>query len=558
VPLTPLASIPQIYRNVVRWREVLGILSKYGLADWLSRLDLDLAKGLLKGPTGMALAQLSHEERMRLALTELGPTGIKLGQVLSTRPDVVGVSLATELEQLQAATPATPFDEIRPILEEELGRPLEEIFTDFACEPMASASIGQVHPARVLADGEEVVVKVQHPGVRRRIEVDLEILTGLAHLAEGVPELANYQPSAIVAELERTLERELDYRKEESSLVQFRELLAGNPTVHIPRPRGELSTERILTMERLDGIKLSEREALAATGLDLEEVARRGADLYLEMIFEHGVYHADPHPGNILLLENEVIGLIDFGMVGRLDEPLQDDIETMLMALVEGDGVLLTSIIARVGRAPENLDRAALSIDVSDFVAHYSRLPLSSFDLTGALQEITELIRRYQIVLPARLAMLIKTLIVLEGSARKLAPTFNLLEVVESFHRRTVLRRFSPVRQLRRMRRLQSELRQLVEVAPRAVVEITEQLRAGRFEIHLDHRGLQPSINRLVLGLLASALFLGSSLLVARAVPPLFHGYSVIGAVGGLVSLFLGLRLILAINRSGHLDRSDE
>jgi ubiquinone biosynthesis protein len=553
-----LASIPQIYRNVIRWREVLGVLSKYGLADWLSRLDIELGRGLLKGATGTGLVDLTHEQRIRLALTELGPTGIKLGQVLSTRPDVVGIGLATELEQLQSATPATPFPAIHAILEQELGRPPEEVFVELAEEPLASASLGQVHVARLAFDGEEMVVKVQHPDVRRQVEIDLEILSGLANLADGVPELRNYQPSAIVAELERTLERELDYRKEESSLVQFRELLANNPCVHIPEPRRDLTTERILTMERLVGIKLSEREALQETGLDLEAIARRGADLYLEMIFEHGVYHADPHPGNILLLDDEVIGLIDFGMIGHLDEPLQDDIESMLMAVIEGDGVLITSIIARVGRVPESLDRAALGVEVSDFVAHYSRLPLDSFDLTGALQEMTELIRRYQIVLPARLAMLIKTLIVLEGSARRLAPGFNLLEVVQSFHRRSILRRLSPRRQLRRLRRLQSELQQLLEVAPRAVVEITEQIRSGRFEIHLQHRGLEPSVNRLVLGLLASALFLGSSLLVAQEVPPLFHGYSLLGSAGTVVSLFLALRLILAINRSGHLNRSDD
>lgn len=581
-----IPSIPQIYRNVNRWREILAILGRFGISEWVSRLGPGLGRDLV--PLGKEVAHLTHETRVRLALEELGPTAIKLGQVLSTRSDLVGVALAKELELLQTHAPPTAFEEVRRIVSEELGGSLEMLFATFDPVPIASASIGQVHGARLApvtqrdedealledapvplavdaegrahADldqilGEDVVVKVQHPGIARIVRVDLEILSGLAQLAERVPEFRAWRPVATVSELQRSLLRELDFASEERHLSEFRAMFEDDGTVRIPRPFASLSTQRVLVMERLHGLPINDTVALRATGADLERLARRGARIYLEMIFRHGVYHADPHPGNVLALPGDVVGLIDFGMVGRLDEQLREDIEDILLSLLAGDARHLTTIITRVGQTPPDLDRAALDIDLAEFVAHYARQEAGDFDLGGALNDMVTIVRRYRIHLPARFSMLVKMLVVLEGSARLLTPRFSLLEVISGYQRQLVLRRLSPKRRAVKLLRIFGEVESLLEVLPRNVIDLLEQLQSGKFDVHLDHRGLEPSVNRLVWGLVTSALFLGSSLLMAFNVPPSIFEFSVLGLSGYLLSTVLGLRLLRAINKSGHLDR---
>ena len=549
-----LSTIPQLYRHANRWGQILGVLSKYGLAGWIERLGPRFTHGILKDRDGTALCSHSRETRIRLALSELGPTFIKLGQILSTRPDVIGVELAEELSKLQDNTPADPFHTVAAIIEEELGQPLDALFTDFEEVPLASASIGQVHRAR-LKNGDWVVVKVRHAGIEETIRRDLDILTGLAHWAERVPELSNYRPRATMSEFQRVLRRELDFCREQRNLQQFAHLFAIDPTVQIPRSYPKRSTSRVLTMEYLEGVKLSHTEKLRDLGFDLKEIARRGADLYLTMIFTHGFYHADPHPGNLIILPGNVVGLLDFGMVGRLDATLREEVENLVLAIGESDPARVTQVITHLGEVPPDLDQSALSNDVADFVAHYGNLSIEEINLSAALNEMTEIIRRYHIMLPARIAMLIKLLVMLEGTARLASPRFSLMEVLAPHQQQMAWRRISPVRRLRKLRRIYGELEHMAEILPRKVLDIVDQFHAGKIDVHLDHRGLEPSVNRLVLGMLASALFLGSALLLSRQVPPLVGGVSILGAAGCIVALGLGLRLLRAINKSGHLDR---
>ncbi|MDY0167320.1 MAG: AarF/ABC1/UbiB kinase family protein [Thermoguttaceae bacterium] len=556
-----ISSIPQIYRHLNRWREILGVLSKYELATWIGRLGPDFAKDLLKDRGGSPIARAGWECRVRNALAELGPTFIKLGQVLSTRPDLVGVSLADELAHLQKNVPSDAPEAVRELIETELQCPLEQLFAEFEEEPLASASIGQVHRAR-LHTGETVAVKVQHADIEQKIRVDLDILTGLAQMAQMIEEFQNYRPEAIVDEFRRTLRNELDFSRELRNMQLIARHFRDDPTLRVPRAYPEHSTSRVLTMEFIEGIPLGERERLEQAGVDPAALARAGAEIYMRMIFEHGFYHADPHPGNILVLDGGVFGLLDHGMVGRIDEALHEDFAEMLLAVAGQDAEHLAVLITRVGATPPNLDRSALTLDVADFVSHYGSQPLDRFDLSGALNEMTEMIRRYRIMLPARIAMLLKMLVTLEGTARILQPDFNLIEVMAPYQRRMTWRRWSPKRQYRKWRRLYGELEHLLQNLPRNLGEIMEQVQSGTFDVHLDHRGLEPSVNRLVLGMLASALFLGSSLLLAHKVPPvlnvpwlLIRDISSLGAFGIVLSLTLGMRLWRAISKSGHLDR---
>ncbi len=565
-----ISTLPHLYRNVRRWTEIVTVLSRYGLADWLSHVKIDFIRDRLKNPDGEILARLTREARIRLALTDLGPTFIKFGQLLSTRPDIVGKELADELRLLQSEVPADPPEQVRALLEAELGERIEEVFQEFEERPIASASIGQVHRAR-LHSGERVVVKVQHHGIERKVQEDLEVLAGLALLAEQFPEFANYRPSQNVAEMGRMLKRELDFGREERNLNQFGTLFKDDPTICIPRAWTDYCTGRVLTMDRIDGISIAQPERLLASGVDVAAVAQRGAELYLEMIFKHGHFHADPHPGNIVVLPGNVIGLLDFGMVGRIDDRLREDIEEMLIAIVNHDTAMLTMLIQRIGKPPADLDEAGLAADVADFVGHYSTQSLEHFDLSGALTDMIEIIRRYRIQLSPQVALLIKVLVTLEGSAKLLSPKFSLMELMRPFQKKMFLRRMSPLRHLRKARRFLMEVEQLAEILPRRLTDILDQVQSGRFDVHLDHRGLGPSVNRLVLGMLTSALFLGSSWMLANHVPPVVYKgklwwdlhewlglgeLSILGLAGCTMSIIIGLRLVRAIQKSGHLDQS--
>lgn len=561
-----LSSIPQLYRHLRRGTEILRILSRYGLADWLSRLNVEFIKDQLKDSQGEALARHTQEKRIRLALSELGPTFIKLGQLLSTRPDIASPGLAEELQKLQADAPADPPARCRATVEEELGQAISDVFETFDDTPLASASIGQVHLAK-LKSGKQVVVKVQHDGIGATIYQDLEILAGLAQLAENIPEYQGFRPTATVAELARTIKRELDFGREERNLEHFAMLFQGDPTVNIPKPIDDLCTGRILTMHRLEGIPLSDRGALIAAGHDLTQLAQACANAYMKMIFDDGCFHADPHPGNLLAMAGNRLGLLDFGMVGRIDERLRDEMEEMLIGIAQRDVIALTGIVQRLGQLPPGLDESALAIDIGDFVANYSTMPLKQMDVGRMLNEVTEIIHRHRILLPAQAAMLIKVIVTLEGTLKSLDPQVNVVELLKPVQKKILFRRISPVRHWKRMRRSMMDFEQLIEVLPRRLTSILDQVQAGKFDVHLDHRRLEPSVNRLVLGLLTSALFMGSALMLSQKVPPLlFHSgewwlglrdVSVLGLAGCGLSMLIGLRLLRAIGKSGHLDRRD-
>ena len=558
-----ISSIPLAYRSVNRSTEIFSILSKYGLSDWISRLNIDFAKGIFKTSDGDALARQTREVRIRMALAELGPTFIKLGQLLSTRPELIGQDLADELQSLQQATKADAPEVVRQTIEDELGQPVEQLFREFDDVAIASASIGQVHRATLIT-GERVYVKVQRADIADVVRKDVEIMGWLAQLSERLPEFQPYRPTETLAEFRRTLLRELDFGREERNLQLFAMRFADNPNVEIPQPVSELCTPRVLTMEAMVGVKIESCEQLHDAGFDLEAIARNGAALYMEMIFEDGFYHADPHPGNLVLLPGNVIGLLDFGNVGRIDESLREDIEEILYAIVNRDATHLSTLIASLGRVPADLDHAAFRTDLAEFVSDFGHQTVGNVAVGSALTTMMNMIHRYRIVLPSQISTLIKTLVTLEGTSKLLSPDFSVLDIMQPYQKRAILKRFSPARRVRKMRRTYMELEHIASVLPRRVASIVDQIQAGEFDVHLDHRGLEPSVNRLVLGLLASALFLGSSLLLSMKVPPLLftgepffgvHELSLLGLSGCALSLLVGLRLLRAIGKSGHLDR---
>lgn len=561
---TPITAIPQVYRNIRRSTEIATILSKYGFVELVRRLRLD---SLIPGRSRQQALESRRSEtaavRIRQALTELGPTFIKLGQFLSTRPDVVGVEIAEELQELQANVKADPFETVRGIIEKELGCELEAKFLRFEETPIASGSIGQAHLA-TLPDGQEVVVKVQHPNIEKTIHTDLEILTALASWAEQIEDFRNYQPTTLVREWSRVLRTELNFRREEQRLNQFAQMMKEEKQLKIPLPFPEYCSARVLTMERIQGSSLRSICQDTQGAWDPNEIARTGATLYLHMIFKHGLYHADPHGGNLFVLADGRIALIDFGMVGRISQNLRENIEDMLLAIVNQDVPMLATLIRHVGSVPSTVNRDALDNDLADFVSQYTTQSLDHFDVSGALNDIVTIIRNHQIILPAEAAMLIKTLVSLEGTGRQLNPHFNLMELLVPLRRSMLLDRLSPKRYFRRGRRLMIEVEYLVERLPERLSNILKLIQDGEINVQINHHRMGANINRLVLGMLTSALFLGSSVLLSMKVPPLlFAGeavwgirdMSLMGLLGMLTCVGLGIRLLWSIRVSGNLDQ---
>ncbi len=614
-----ITSIPQIYRNLKRWREILAVLRRYGLADWLTQFQLPF-RDVFKDRGGIPLSNYTREQRVRMALTDLGPTFIKLGQVLAGRPDLVGPRLAQELKELRAHVPPDSIEQVRGTLQRELGSDYEKHFESIESAPLATASVGQVHRA-ILRDGRAVVIKVLRSEIEPLLRQDMEVLTGLAQLAENVEAFAVWRPSDMIRQLAPMITREIDFARERQNLEHFAQTLQEHDRqVVIPNPVRQLCTQRVLVMDELIGTPLSdflENDSNPSEGgsraksdslppdqgsssnaasdvASTDRSATRPSDgrfdhawndgdkgaaelktrlsetlasVYLTMIFDEALFHADPHPGNLILTEDGRLGILDFGMIGRIDETLKETIEEMLVAVAQGDQHRLMRLVRRIGDAPLDLDESLLAVDVAEFIGTFGKQRLGEFDMTGALNSLTELLHRHAITLPNQSALLLKMLISLEGTLRELGASFDSLEIVQGFVKRVMIRRLSPRRRMRQARRIYLEAESFLEAAPEEIISLMRQTRRGELRVVLEHQRIGPTVNRLVLGLMASAVFLGSSLLLAMKVPPLLfreesflamQEISLLGLIGVAGSAGVMLWLLMAIRRTGHLTRGNE
>lgn len=544
-----LPALFRLEQNARRAAEVVRVLARYGLADWLGGLNYRWLQDHLVSSGGEALGKLPREARIRLTLTDLGTTYIKFGQMLSTRADLIGPALASELAKLRSNTPPDPPDVVRATILAEFGKPVEELFREFEDQPLASASIGQVHRAR-LPDGEAVVVKVQHAGIAEKIANDLDIMAGLAELLQKHLEAARaYQPVALVREFRRLLLDELDFSSERRHLEHFRRNFAGDLGVRFPAVHPNLCSRRVLTMEMLVGTSAEDVEGLRRAGVDLERFAQRGAGLYLQMIFRDGFYHADPHPGNLMLLAGEVIGVLDCGMVGRVDERLKRDLEDLVLGVISGDAEEVAGVVMRLGAVPADLDRDAIRSELGSFVMEYGSRQLRDIDLGRALNEMADIIRRYRITLPASCSLLLKTLMMLEGTGRQFSPNFSLAELIRPFAAHLFQRRFSPGRLAGRLGRTYRDWDRLLDALPRDLAEILQRLRNSSFQIHHRLPRVEAAVDRLALGILSAGLFVGSSSLLSHAAAPTLGGVSVLGVAGYLAAVGLAVKLIRSIGQ---------
>jgi len=562
MPIRGLGFIGRQYRHINRYRQIVGVLLKHGFGEMVTALGLSGRIGLpgraVEGRA--AAARLTHWQRIRLAMEQLGPSFIKLGQILGTRPDMVPQELCLELEKLQDTVRPFPFEQVRRIVEEELGDSIESLFVEFDQRPIASASIAQVHRA-VIQDGEVVAVKVQRPAIRRTIEVDLEIMMDLARLAERHLEgFEAVNPVGIVEEFARTIRKELDFGIEAGHIERFARNFASNDTIHVPKVFRRYSTAKILTMEFVEGTKVSDLEALREGGYDLELIADRGADLILEQIFEHGFFHADPHPGNILILPDNVICFLDYGMMGTLTGRYREHLGSLVVGIVRRDARQITKAFLGLSTndGVQNVER--LQADIADFVEQHFYRPLKEIHMGSLIGQLVQLLVRHRLRIVPDFYLLTKALATAEGNGRKLCPDFDMVGHIEPYARKIVAQRLSPRTLARDLYLSSLDLGDLLRDLPADIKYIIEQVKRGRIHIEFEHKGLEPMLerhdrisNRMVFAIVLAALLIGSGLVVLSGIPPKWYDVPVVGIAGFLAAGVMGFWLLVSIIRHGRM-----
>jgi len=547
----------RLYR-LRRYRHIIAVLMKYGLEEVaealrsrvLVRLGEKIApvriKRIAEGP--------SRPERFRLALEELGPTFIKFGQLLSTRPDIIPLEYVHELGHLQDQVKAESPERIREEVEGQLGGRLEEIFVSFDPAPLAAGSIAQVHRAAT-REGDSVVVKVRRPGIVRIIQTECEVLEELAAILKmTLFEHETIDPRQMVREFAEAVSKETDLANERRNQLRFLKSFADDSTIHIPRVYEKYCTPAVLTMEYIDGIKPGDPDALREKGLDPKLIARRGAQFVLRQIFDLGFFHADPHPGNFFLLPDNVLAPIDFGQVSRLSSLDRRLFNEIILAVVENEPTRVVRTLDRQDMVHEKTDLMRLAAGMEQLIDTYRDLPLRNIPFGPAVTQVFDLLRSNYVRPPAQFTLMLKSMATIESFARSLDPDFNLTEVLKPYAQRASLRDFEPKRLMHQMRQVMLDAGDLASRLPDDVNVILSKFRQGRFQVRVQHEHLETltktldkSSNRISFALIIAALLIGSSMLVAQ------ENLQQMGALGYMIAAVFGVWLLVSIIRGGKL-----
>lgn len=564
ISIRKIGVIGRTYRHLTRYRQILTVLFKYGFENLVEHIKIEqyieIGLQMISRKPRARVAKLSRAERIRMMFEELGPTYIKLAQMLSTRPDLIPVNLLTELAKLQDRVPSFPFSDVRDIIFEELGQTVTDLFETIDKTPLAAASIGQVHRAR-LKNGKEVAIKIQRPGIRKIVEVDLEIMLHLATLAErNIEELTPQRPVKIVEEFARTLEKELDYNIEATNLERMTAQFLDDRTLYIPKVFRNLSTSRVLTMEFMEGIKISDIQKLQTAGLDCKKIIARGADILLKQIFDHGFFHADPHPGNICVLPDNVICLLDFGMTGSVGRHTRENFVDLIDGVVHQDEVSTTQALLALTTCEQEPDRRLLEKEVADFMGQHLYKALKDIKIGKLLQHLLELAARHGLSIPPDIFLMMKALGTIEGVGLMLDPEFDMIAQAAPFIRRIKLTRFKPQRIAGDIMRLTSETLDFFQQFPRDMLEITRMIRERKLYLKHEIKDLDTMLathdqisNRISFSIIIAALLIGSALIVISKTPPLLYGISMIGIIGFIAAAVMGIWLLIAILKKGRL-----
>ncbi|MBN1984400.1 MAG: phosphotransferase [Chitinivibrionales bacterium] len=541
-----------------RYGEILSIFIKYGFGDIVSQITQDslFSKIILRRKTDKTVAkQHSRWERVRLAIEELGPTFIKFGQFMSNRPDILPLALITELEKLQDMVKPFSFQEAVAIVQEELHEPITQLFPDFSEQPIASASIAQVHSA-VLATGKKVAVKIQRPKIVQRIRTDIDILYHAVILLERQYEKARVvRLRQLVEEFEKVLEKELDFTVEATSLEKFRHNFKHERGIYFPALFSAYTTKRILVTEFIHGVKVSELHTMHTTNLDKSQLAMKGAECILKQIFDHGFFHADPHPGNILVQADGTICFLDFGAVGIIPPSLRYCLSILLFGVVSKDSQRIVKTLSLLTNQPIK-DIHALEYEITEFIEDYAFSMLRDINIGELLQRFFNILINHNLKIVPGFYLLLKTMITIEGVGLRLDPEFSLAKQVEPFIRKIMFNH-------PRMRFLPYDLYfslidcfMLAKDMPADILETLKIVKNGELRINFQHKGLEPLIqksdqlvNRLVFAIVLASLIVGSSVVVLAGIPPKMYDIPLVGLVGFVMAGIIGFGLIFSILR---------
>ncbi|WP_454832939.1 ABC1 kinase family protein [Pseudoxanthomonas wuyuanensis] len=549
-------------RDLGRVHQIASILIRYGFGDVVHRVGmsgaLERAGQVLHWQTAEELSTLDAPTRVRRALEDLGPTFVKLGQVLATRVDLFPPEWIFEFGKLQNAAPALDYAQIHPQLCEDLGEAPENVFARIDQVPLAAASLAQAHRAW-LADGTAVILKVRRPGIRKIIEADLRLLSRMVEIVEAqAPDLRRYRPREVVHQFTLSLRRELDFAAECRNAERIAQNFVDYPEILIPAVYWQWTGERLNVQAFVDGISACDLEAADAAGLDRKLLARRGAETILKMVLEDGFFHADPHQGNIFFLPGNRIGLIDFGMVGRLSEQRRFQIAQLLHGLAAHDADAVTQVLLDWTDGAADINEQRLQADTDAFVDQYRGVPLKQLSLGAMLQDVTLILRDHNLALPPDLALMIKTFVTLEGIGRQLDPDFDMAAEARPFLERTLLQRHSPRVMIRRGWRALGSATDLLMRLPKDLGQLLRNARHGKLHMEIDVPTLKPfgdqvnhAANRLTLGVITAALIIGSSIVMHASSSGGGRGWPTLGVLGFIGAALGGVGILISIWRSG-------
>jgi ubiquinone biosynthesis protein len=565
--LLELLRLKQTYKNLSRLRQIANVFIKHGFGQFVETLNLHrllpFRKRLkmLREPRDLGR---TAAERLRLAFSELGPSFIKLAQLLSSRPDLITHIYADEFKKLQDEVPPFEFSEVLKIIEEDLGMPPEKIFAHIEEQPVAAASIAQVHYA-TLTDGTPIVIKVQRPGIAKTIETDIIILKGItSRMVKYMPETEFFNPTGIVEEFSRTIRKELDFTEEAKNICRFRRNFEENRNIVIPRLYPDLVSKRLIVMERINGVKIDDIEGIKRYGLDRHELARIGVDAYFKMFLEDGFFHGDPHPGNIFVLPDGRLGLVDFGIVGWLTPEIMESIATGLVALVKKDFDTLIDQYVALGLVTEDVDieefRREFKADIIDFLIPLYDLSISEINLAQYLDTLLHIAIKHRLKIPSDLLLVNKCMLILDNIGRELDPNFNFMSVAEPYASKLIRGKYSPRAVYGKIEKQVTELVDFASHTPRQLKVLLR--KALKDELHLKMtplgldrliRDIDRSTNRLAFSIVVAAIILSSSILTLSGAGGKIFDIPLLGLTGFLIATFLGLWLLISIIRSGRM-----
>lgn len=563
----PEQFVPRFYKKGIRVKEVASVFFKHGFFWVAEALEVTryFPQSLRARVTSADAFQIPVSVRIRRVIEELGPTYIKAGQILSTRPDMIPLDILKELSKLQDEVPPFPFDQVQDILEEELGMPMDQVFRSFARVPIASASIGQVHEA-VLMDNREVVVKVQRPDIEQMVIIDTEIMHDIARAAEKRFEWARlYNMMERVEEFTKTIRAEMDYTIEGQNADRIAANFSGDETIHIPSIYWEFTTRRMLTMEYIHGVKLKEKEKLHAMGCDFTYLTEVIGNAFIKMILVDGFFHGDPHFGNIFVMEDQTVAFIDFGMVGIVDPIMKRNMAKYFISIVQQDAETMVEVLEEIAEIDPKADRSALIRETGRLLQKYADVAIGQIKIEEIVIELFNLGMKYKIKLPGEFTLMDKTLITLEGLGRHLDPSFDLISAAEPAARMLLRREMDPRNVSKDMIRTAIDLRDLLTALPRRLDKISKGLEQGQFKVRIELESyiesaqemvenVGKSINRLSLAIIIAALLISSAMIL-----PKYEGVTLFGKslseIIIIALLIFAIIWIISIFRSGRFGK---